>query len=690
MKGIFKRFFKWVISHQKTVLVFFSLSVLLSAFLAPLVQVNYNLMDYLPKDSSSVKGLDAMQESYHQNIPSVRVMISKNSLSEAEKLAQDLKNISGVTQVLWLGDVVSTKEPLEFQDPTLIQDYYREGHYLYSIAIASEDQKSTVSEIREVSGEGAVLDGGSVATVFAMNSTEKEVKEITGFVILIVFGILLLTTSSWFEPVLFMVTIGVAILINQGTNLIFGEISFITNAAALILQLAVSMDYAIFLLHRFSEFRHDGLPVKEAMLSALEKSFGSILASASTTVFGFAALLLMRYRIGSDLGLVLGKSVILSLVSVMVLLPVLSMLFSKLIDKTHHKPLTIRFKLISNVVTKVKLPVIALFILLTSIGFLAQNQNEFQYGISKLYIDPTLTVNQEKEAIEEVFGKVNQLVILIEKGDLLTEEETYALTQEVRSLQNVQDVVSYTEATGRALPIEFVPDEDKEMLLRDGYQRMIVTIQTPPEGDLAFQTIQSIESKLDASGISYYLIGETPNTRDLKNVVTSDNLRVNGMAILAIGVILLLTFRNVTMPLLLLLVIESAIFINLGVPYLLDQPLFYISYLIVSAVQLGATVDYAILFGSRYIENRAILDQKSAATMTISDTGLSILTSAGIMAVCGFFLGSGSSNQLIAQLGVLIGRGALISACLVMTILPCLLMIFDKWCMGKHSRHMKE
>ncbi len=673
------KLFKWIISHQKSVVLTFAFLCIFSAMAAPMVKVNYNLMDYLPADSTAVVGLSAMEDAYQQEVPSVRVMVPFESPKEAQDLYQKLTSIEGVTDVYWVGDVVSLNEPLAFQEPSKIDNLYQNGQYLYTITLDTDRQREVVAHVRTLAGPKAALDGNTTSTVFAMNNTEKEVSKITIYVILIVFGILLLTTSAWFEPVLFMVVIGVAILINMGTNIIFGQISFLTNAAALVLQIAVSMDYAIFLLHRFSEFRQDGLPVKEAMLAALEKSFAPILASASTTIFGFAALLLMRYQIGADLGLVLAKSVILSLMSVLVLLPVLSILFSKLIDKTHHKPLTLKFKAITWSFSHAKFPIIALFMVVTAIGFLAQNNNDYLYGISRIYADPTLSINQERAAIEEVFGKQNQLVILI-KDDKIQQQQIVQLTKAIKTLPAVKSVISYTESTGMALPLSFIPQSDIKALVAGGYQRLLVTLSTPAEGEAAFKATEDLEAVIQSHIQSpYYLVGETPNTRDLKTIVTADSFRVNGIAALAIAVILILTFKGLGVSTLLMVVIEGAILINLGVPYLTGQPLFYISYLIIGAVQLGATVDYAILFGSRYLENRHTLDKSSSAIATIKDTGLSILTSASIMAVSGFFLGGMSSNQLIGQLGQLVGRGACISVFLVLTVLPCLLYLFDTW-----------
>lgn len=671
--------FKWLISHQKSVVMTFVLLCIFSAVAAQSVKVNYNLMDYLPEDSTAVVGLNTMRGAFQQEVPSVRVMVPFNSQQEAQALYHQLVAIKGVTDVYWVGDVVSINEPIAFQEKSAIQKLYQDGRYLYTITLDTDRQREVVAAIRAIAGPKAALDGSAAATVFAMSNTEKEVSKITLYVVLIVFGILLLTTSAWFEPLLFMVVIGVAILINMGTNIIFGQISFLTNAAALVLQIAVSMDYAIFLLHRFSDYRQDGLAVKEAMLAALDKSFTPILASASTTIFGFAALLLMRYQIGADLGLVLAKSVVLSLISVLVLLPVLSILFSSLIDKTHHKPLTLQFKSLTWVFRHGKLPIIALFIAVTAVGFLAQNHNDYLYGISRIYADPTLTINQERAAIEVVFGKQNQLVILI-KDDNTSQEQMAALTKAVKALPATKSVVSITEITGLALPLEFIPTEDTKALVAGGYQRLLVTLGTPAEGKDAFRAAEDLETVIKSHIQSpYYLVGETPNTRDLKTVVTADSFRVNAVAALAIAIILLLTFKGFGVPTLLMIVIEGAIMINLGVPYLTNQPLFYISYLIIGAVQLGATVDYAILFGSRYLENRHTLDRSAAAIATIKDTGLSILTSASIMAVSGFFLGSMSSNQLISQLGQLVGRGACISVFLVLTVLPSLLYLFDTW-----------
>ena len=633
-------------------------------------------MDYLPSQSQGVLGLKTMEEAYNQAVPSVRAMVKAQNLDEAANLANQLDQLEGVTNVLWYGDVFNTGEPLSYQDSKAISDYYQDGHFLYTLTIDQNLEQTLIPKIKDIVGPDASLSGSSVTTVYAMVHTEEEIGKIFLVVVGIVFSILIATTSSWFEPVLFIVAIGTAIAINRGTNIFFGEISFVTNAAAMVLQLAVSMDYAIFLLHRFSDYRQEGFPVKESMQKAMEKSFSPILASASTTVFGFAALLAMQYRIGFDLGLVLGKSVVISLVTVMILLPVLAVRFSNWIDKTHHRQLELKVGIVKGVVRRFKVPVLILFVVVSCVGFLAQNQNVFQYGISEIYKDPQLSINQEKLAIDKTFGQVNQLVILMKKGAV----DRAVLTRELASLPNVIEVISFSEVAGQSIPEDFVPAEEKKDLISGGFERLLVKINTKTEGETAFKAVDGIEAVVGKYVQKpYYIIGETPNTYDLKNTVTKDNVKVNALAIGAIAIVLVITFKGVGMPLLLLAVIESAIFINLSVAYFTNQPIFYIGYLIIGAVQLGATVDYAILFGSRYYENRIHSNKTKAALDTLSDTALSIITSAGIMAVCGFFLGGMSSNQMIGQLGVLIGRGAMISAVLVMTVLPSAIWIFDKW-----------
>lgn len=662
-----------ILNHRKTVLTIFILSVILCGIAATQVSVNYNLMDYLPEDAQSTKALDIMDEEYDKGTPNVRAMAANVSIPEALALKEKIKAVDGVEEVSWLDDAVDIHEPVEFYDAKILDTYYVDNHALYSVTV-DESKPKAVAQIQQVIGEDGALAGTFVNTATSAETTQPEVAKIMCLVLPIVFIILLLTTNSWFEPVLFMATIGAAIVLNMGTNLIKGEISFVTQSAGAILQLAVSMDYSIFLLHRFAEFRQEGMDTEKAMIHAVAKSFSSILSSGLTTVIGFAALILMRFKIGPDMGIVMAKAIALSLLSVLILLPILTLYSYKLIDKTQHKPLIPSLKKLSRVMTKVQVPIFLIFCIIIVPCFLAQGENDFAYGSSKIYGLNT-KAGQDTQKINDIFGKSNLMVLMVPNNSVSKETD---LKNELYTLDAVTSVVTYTETVSAQIPVEFAPKDEVSQLISDHYSRFVITVDSEDEGEEAFAVVEQIR----AAAQKYYgdaslLAGETVNSYDMKDVVTIDNERVNAVSIGAIALVLLINFKSISIPFILLTVIESSIWINLTFPYFQNQTLFYIGYLIISSIQLGATVDYAILFMDRYIENRSNMKRTKAAEQTFCDTALSIMTSGGILTICGFLLGAISTHGVISQLGILVGRGALLSLVLVLVVLPLLLVIFD-------------
>lgn len=669
------RFFEGVLRHKILVLSVFLIAAVICGALAGTVSVNYNMEDYLPEDTASTIGLEVMESEYHQAVPNTRVMIPEVSIPEALEYKEKLSRVDGVEEINWLDDAVSLEEPLETLDADTVKTWYKDGNAIFTLALETSKQVGAVNEIREIIGDNGAISGASVNTAVATTNTGAELSKIMVLVVAIVFLILLLTTSSWFEPVLFLITIGIAILLNMGTNVLLGEISFVTKAAGSILQLAVSMDYSIFLLHRFAELRKEGLNVQSAMVNALKKSFSSITASGVTTVIGFAALILMRFKIGPDMGWVMAKGILFSLISVLILLPVMGILFYKLIDKTHHRSFMPELKNFRGFVAKAKTPVLILFIVLVVPSFLAQSSNTFMYGSSNIFSDPSSQLVQDRERIEEIFGKSNQMILMVPRGDLADEK---ALSDAVQEIPEVTSVISYVDSVGAVIPLEYVPESKLSKLVSENYSRMILTVKTEYEGEQAFSVVEEIRNLAgEYYDGGYYLVGESVSTYDMKDVVTSDNMVVNLIAIGAVAAVLLISFKSLSLPMILVLVIESSIWLNLSVPYYMDTPLFYIAYLIISSVQLGATVDYAILFTNRYMENRRSLLKTAAVKQTIADTTISILTSASILTAGGLMLGAISSNGVLSQIGVLIGRGAVLSALFVLFVLPALLSVMD-------------
>ena len=350
------RYATFLMKHRKLIISIFLGLTIICAVLSNFVYVNYNFVDYLPSDAESTKALDIMYEEYGYSVANMRVVIKDLTIPEALEYKKEISEVIGVEEINWLDDAVDIKEPLEIADADTVNAWYKDGNALYSITVDEDKKEEVIEAIREIIGDDNYMSGSAVTNALAPVITSKEISLIMVVVVAIVLAVLFLTTTSWYEPILFLITIGIAIMLNRGTNLIFGSISFVTNAAGSVLQLAVSMDYSIFLLHRFADNRKEGMEANEAMVAAVHQSVRSILSSGLTTVTGFLALVLMRFQIGPDMGWVMAKAVCLSLICVLCLLPALAVTTYKFIDKTQHRPFFPDFGKFSRFVYKCRIP----------------------------------------------------------------------------------------------------------------------------------------------------------------------------------------------------------------------------------------------------------------------------------------------------------------------------------------------
>lgn len=660
------------------IIIVFLIVTVICAGLSTLVGVNYNFADYLPKDAPSTNALNVMEEEYSQPIPNMRVVVYDVSIPDALEYKEKIEKAEGVKEVTWLDDSIDIYQPLELAEQDTVETWYKNSDALFSVTVSSDDteKKAAVDAIREIIGDDNAMSGTAVTDVLSPVHTSQEIQKIMLIALPIVFIILLLTTTSWFEPVLFMITIGVAIMLNRGTNLIFGEISFVTNAAGSVLQLAVSMDYSIFLLHRFAENRQEGGNVQDAMMKAVKQSMGSVLSSGLTTVTGFAALILMRFRIGPDMGYVMAKAIVFSLICVLCFLPALAISTYKLIDKTRHRAFWTDFHKFAKAVLKVRIPALILAVLLLIPCYIAQGKNDFLYGSSRVYSTNETQMGRDLLAVEDEYGPSNPLVILVPKGDISKEQQ---LNDALKADPDVTSVISYVNTVGASIPEDFVPEESLSQLYSQHYSRFVVSLDTEEVEDGWADKVDELHTICEKYyGDEALIAGDLASTEDLKDTITVDNTRVNILAILFVFVILVLNFKSVSIPVILTLVIELSIWINLSVPYLQSTTLHYIGYLIISSVQLGATIDYAILLTGRYMDERKTKKRKDAAIESIRACVLSLFTSAIILTIAGSVLGAISTNLVLSQLGILVGRGAVISFILVLFVLPALLMIFDR------------
>lgn len=675
-----QKFYTGIVNKRKLIIVLFMVVFIISLFCSKLVSVNYDITDYLPENTKSTVSIDVMQAEFDGGIPNARVMIKNVTIPEALEYKEKLKNIKGVTEVSWLDDTVDITVPLSTFDNGTLETYCKDNTALFTLTIEEEKQIDAVAQIRDIIGENNAVTGSAVSTADATTNTVSEILKITVIAVAFVLFVLILTTNSWIEPVVILAGLGVAIILNNGSNLIFGEISFVTNAAGSVLQLAVSLDYSVFLLHRFEECRKDYSDPKEAMVDALCKSTSSILSSGLTTVIGFIALVLMQFRIGADLGIALAKGVAISLITVFVFMPALILCTYKWLDKTKHKALLPSFNGLGKVVQKIAIPMVCIFAILIVPSYLGSNANSYHYGASEILGENT-RYGKDTAAIEDVFGKSDTYVLLVPKGDTAVQTE---LSDELKTLPQITSIISYVDMAGAEIPSAYLDADTLSLLEGENYSRMVLTVNVPAEGADTFALVENVRRTADKYyPDNNYLAGDGISTYDLKETITADMVLVNLVAICAVFMTLLLTLKSLTIPLMLVLSIETAIWLNLSVPYFSDSPIYYLAYLIISSVQLGATVDYAILMTDRYKENRQTLSKKEAVIQTVSNVFVSIMTSGSALTVVGFLLGIMSSNQLLAQLGIFIGRGALLSLAIVLFVLPGLLYLLDRFVMNE-------
>ncbi len=670
-----EKLFESAIRKKKTVIILFLCAAVVSAFLMLGVGQNFDMSEYLPGHSDSKIGIDILKDEYSYN-GSALLMLEDKSIVEVLAAKEKIKEVSGVEAVVWLDDVADLKQPVELIDEEVRNNYYNGGNALIQVVFTEDDYskltQSAIDSIKIIFGDDVILSGSAMDAYMNIRSINGNMMSGVSIALGITLILLFLTTNSIAEVILFLLTTGVAIVLNLGTNVIFGKISYMTFACAAILQLAVSMDYSIFLLHRFSYERQTESDPAKAMVRAQRASFASIMSSGATTIVGFLALVFMSYTMGADMGLVLAKGIILSLICVMLLLPVLAVLFVKLIDKTTHKPLLPSLKKVQHMLGgKVKYVVIGVLILVSVISFMAQNNNVFMYSSSDVG-DAKQT--EMKAKIENSFGESNNFVVLVPRG---SETSEYDMVNKLESLNIVKSVQGIYAFIDPATPQEIVPEYLRDQFLSENYSRYIVEVDTPIESEEATQAVEQIRQVTAAYFEKSYVTGASPVIYDIAHTTSGDFSLVTILSIIFVGIIILVTFRSLTVPVILLFIIETSIWINMAIPYFQGIPMIFLGYMIVSAVQLGATIDYAILMTNYYLEGRKTLDKRGAADYAVEKAGASIMVSALVLATAGFVFAGSFTQAAMAQFGTLIGRGALLSGFLTIFVLPQLLILLD-------------
>ena len=676
-----EKFFRGVVRHKKAVIVLFVLVAAICAMLKPMVCVDYDMNDYLPEGVASSEALDVMDEQFDGDIPNARVMVGVSGIPEALDYKARLEAIDGVTNVTWLDDVADVTVPLDMQDADTVETYYKDGEALFSVTVDDVRSVEAVDAIRDVIGDDNAMDGSAVSKAIATVGTASQIQIVTVFVVIIIVLVLLLTTDSWFMPVVILAGLGVAVLINAGSNLIFGEISFVTNAAGTVLQVGISLDFAVFFVHRYTECKKTLGDSEAAVVDALCKSSTAIATSGLTVTIGFLALCAMRFQIGPDLGYALAKGMVISLVTVFTFVPALLCCCRDLIAKTQHEEKFSDLSRLSNVVVRAMVPLACAFLLLPVPAYLASTSNdiEYYYGSSHIYGSET-QAGADADRITEVFGEGDTYVLMVPAGDRVKET---ALSAALQELPDVKSIVSYVDAAGTRLPSALVPEDTLSQIENGAYTRMALSVEAAQEGGQAFDLVETVrDTAQEFYPDEWYLAGAGVSTTDLMETIVEDKDTVDLIAVAAVLIVLLLATRSLTLPVILVMVIETAIWVNFSTPYFTGNPEFYLSYLITSTIQLGVTVDYAILFADRYKEERRRLRKTDAVRATVEATTVPVLTSGTVLACTGGLMGAISTHGILSQLGWFLCTGVVLSLFVVVFVLPGFLWLLD-WLIGK-------
>ena len=730
---------RFIVDKRKAFYLVFIAAFVFCAASINKVQVNNDITSYLPAQTETRRGLTIMDEEFI-TLGSANVMVSNVTYQTALDLSHKLENIEGVSEVAFDGT----------------EEHYKNSSALFTISFDGEEtDPATVEAMNEVL---SALEGYDVYSSTQIGRDEsatlqQEMTVILAIAAVVIVVVLLFTSKSYMEVPVYLIVFAAAAVLNMGTNFIFGTISFITNSIAVVLQLALAIDYAIIFCHRYMEERDNGLDPREADIAALSKAIVEISSSSLTTISGLVALMLMQLRIGFDMGLVLSKGIVFSMLCVFLLMPGLLMLFSGPIDRTRHRNLVPKINFWGKAVVRLRYILPPIFLVVVVVGAVLSSHCDYVFDNNDTDFDNKPAWRIADEKVTDTFGKKNTIAVLVPRGDY--NKEKYVLervsqlpqvtqatglanieVEDGRMLTDEMNPRQFSELAGvdielarllyqayglsveeygaifqdpddYSVPLidvfEFLLDQkdkgvvnltgeqaDKvddlqerldvglEQLRGENWSRLVFVADVPTEGDETYALLDEIRSiAQEYYGDDVILVGNSTNAFDLASSFSGDNMKISILTALFVMVILLFTFKSAGLPILLVLTIQGSIWINFSVPVLTGTNLFFLSYLVVSSIQMGATIDYAIVITNRYMELKTVMERKQAAVEALSQSFPTILTSGTIMAVAGFLIGGISTDATIGSVGQTLGRGTVTSIILVMTVLPQLLMLGD-------------
>lgn len=732
-----------IVDKRKAFYLFYIIAGIFCAIATGWTQVNNDITSYLPDTSETRVGLDLMNDQFI-TYGSGSIMLENVTFEKAEEIAAELEKIDGVTTVKVEND----------------EDSYKNGSALLTVTFDGEEDDQISKDAMVAIKEKLEPYDEYINSAVGNSSSETiaaEMQTVVVIVLVIIIGVLFFTSHTYMEIPVLLMTFGMAALLNMGTNFIFGEISFVSNSIAVVLQLALAIDYAIILCNRYTEERVN-MDARDAVVTALSKAIPEISSSCLTTLSGMVAMMLMQFKLGFDLGIVLCKAIFFSIFVVFTLMPGLLMSFSPLIDKTHHRNFVPNITAVGKFDVKTRFIVPPIFAVILVAGFILSNQTNYVYGYSTLSTYTKNATQIAEEKIDETFGSNNMMAIIVPAGSYDKEHQLLKRIEEMPQVESTMGLANIEAMDGYVLTDSLTPrqfaeltdmdievvqlayaayaadqedygqivgsitsstvsnysvplidmftfiydekeagyvnldddlndkiddlhdqlDNAKKQLKTDDYSRMLVYANVPEEGEETFKFLDELHAVVqEFYPENSYIVGDSTSDYDLSSVFSTDNLMVSVLSFLFVLVILVFTFKSAGLPVLLLAIIQGSIWINFSVPVLMDTNIFFLSYLIVSSIQMGANIDYAIVISSRYTELKKSMSIKDAMVETLNQAFPTIITSGAILAIAGLLIGFLSSDVAISSVGICLGRGTLISIGLVMFVLPQILLLGD-------------
>lgn len=674
------KFGKWIVKHKVLIVVIGVLLLVPSLIGMANTRINYDMLTYLPEDIETVKGQNILLEDFGKGAFSLIVAEGMKS-REVDDLTGRLEQVEHIDTVIWYNSLADISVPMEFL-PDKYYDAFNNGDatllaVFFDTSTSSDDTIQAIKDVRKVCDERCFVTGMSALVTDLKDLCENEEIIYVGIAVGCCLIVMMLLLDSFIVPFLFLASIGMTILYNLGTNIFLGEISYITKALAAVLQLAVTMDYSIFLWHSYSEQkeRYDG-DKERAMAHAIKATFTSVIGSSITTVAGFIALCFMSFTLGRDLGIVMAKGVILGVLGCLTILPSLILLLDKPLEKTRHKSLIPKMDKAAGTIVKLPAVFIAVFVIVLVPAF-------YGYQRTGVYYDMASTLPEDIEYVvatsklDEKFDMTNVHMALVDSD--MKAKDASAMMKDMEKVDGVNFALGFNSIAGSAVPEEIIPDRLVNTLKSNNYQLILISSEyktATDEVNAQIDELNEIIGRYDKEGM---LIGEAPCTKDLITITDHDFGVVSIISIAAIFVIILFVLKSVSLPIVLVSVIEFAIFINLGIPYYTGTTLPFIAPICISTIQLGSTVDYAILMTTRYKRERSLgSDKKSSVQTALSASIPSIMVSALGFFAATFGVAVYSEIDIISSMCMLMARGAIISMLSVILVLPSFLTVFDK------------